>query len=139
VHNASGSTRREIDWVLISHDTPCSSAIRHLLPGLCTHLALQVDITLSIAALRPIDPCGRRFLFNRANPDRLNHAGQCLALVLWWASTAGMSPDACIRYAHSRVGVRPPSPSSSSFRTTHSPKGPSSSHFFCTLTSQKKK
>ena len=92
-----GSSEKEIDWVLVSPDTAVVSANRVLLPGLCTHLALMVDLELSIAALRPIDPCGRRFRFERARADDLHLAGQLFSLVSWWGIVGGADPDAIIR------------------------------------------
>ena len=83
--------------MLVSPDTAVTAAHRVLLPGLCTHLALLVDLELSIAALRPIDPCGRRFRFERAQADDLYLAGQLFSLVTWWGLAAGADPDTIIR------------------------------------------
>ena len=93
-------SKKEIDWVLISPDSSYSAAHREVLPGLSTHLALLVDIQLSMAALRPVDPCGRRFLFSRAQPAALQHAATIFALAAWWAAAAGASVDHIIRYGH---------------------------------------
>ena len=86
----------EIDWILISHDTPCQGARRFCLPGLCTHLAVQCDLDLSVSALRPTDPSGRQFAFSRLAPAHLPLVGEVVGLTLWWAVSASLEGDAVI-------------------------------------------
>ena len=58
----------EIDWILISPDTPCRAARRVCLPGISTHQAVQCDLDLVVDTLLPLDPTGRQFAFNRLLP-----------------------------------------------------------------------
>ena len=53
-----GTSREELDWVLISPDTPCTGCTKSLLRGLCTHLALQCDLGIPAAGCCPVDPSG---------------------------------------------------------------------------------
>lgn len=107
VAHAKGWSRREIDWLLVSPDTPVATVTRHTLPGISTHLALLVDADLVIAALRPVDPCGRRFQYQRATPVRLEHAASIFGLVAWWAAFAGLPSDAILTLGHSRRRLSP--------------------------------
>jgi endonuclease/exonuclease/phosphatase family metal-dependent hydrolase len=91
---------KELDWVLLSPDTACGLSSRVLLPGISTHAALQVDLQLTAAALRPGDPCGRRLLYRLAVPARLQHAAHLFALTSWWGRAAGLPPDDTIRMGH---------------------------------------
>lgn len=97
-----------LDWVLVSPDTVCTAASATALPGLSTHAALQVDLSLSALALRPLDPCGRRLRYRLASPAQLARAAHIAALVAWWSTALGRSADDTIRLIHSHAG--PPSP-----------------------------
>lgn len=91
--------------MLVSSDTPVLAATRHTLPGISTHRALLVDLTVGISALLPIDPCGRRFRFQRATAARLQRASHILAIGCWWGAAAGAPPDDIIRLGHARDGL----------------------------------
>ena len=94
VHTTTGLSSREIDWVLVSSDSACAFGERTLLPGLCTHLALQCDLHLTAVGCPPADPSGRRFRFNLAHPQQLHCAGTICGLLLWWAAAAQLPIDA---------------------------------------------
>ena len=102
VHHARGLARREIDWLFVSPDTPVATVTRYTLPGISTHLALLVDVEIIVAALRPVDPCGRRFQYQRATPARLEQAARIFGLVAWWAAAADLPTDAALTLGHTR-------------------------------------
>ena len=97
VPTARGTSSRELDWVLISAATPCIACTKVTLPGLCTHSALQVDLTIPPAKLTPLDPSGRQFRFSHATPEQLLAGAETISLYLYWAEAAGLQPDAAIR------------------------------------------
>jgi endonuclease/exonuclease/phosphatase family metal-dependent hydrolase len=100
-----GVSHTQLDWVLLSPDTVCYAAAAAVLPGLSTHAAVQVDLSLSALALRPHDPCGRRLRYTLAPPARLHHAAHLFALVAWWGVAAHLSADDIIRLGHNRLGL----------------------------------
>lgn len=118
---ALGFTAREIDWFLLAADVPYTAAERLILPGISTHLALLLDLLLPLNDLRPKDPCGRRFLFHRARPERLHLAAHVLALATWWAASAGLDSDAIIRYGHAQGTALPPDDTRGSPGSPHTP------------------
>lgn len=86
-------TGRTLDWVFLSRHVPCPKAHISLLPGLSSHSALAVDLTLSLP-LRPLDCTSPpRYLIGECSDDQLEAAGACLTLHLFWANAAGMSID----------------------------------------------
>lgn len=89
----------EIDWILVSGDTPCTSADRQCLPGLSTHKALLCDLSFPRADLPNLDPAGRKFNFARAEPRQLRAAGALVNIGLWWGYRAGMPVDGLVRVA----------------------------------------
>jgi hypothetical protein len=96
VHTSAGSSAHELDWLLLSPDTPCTACQRDLLPGLSTHKALQCDLTIPGSALRPVDPAGRQFRFQQATAEAMANAAALTGLLLWWATAAGLSPDSTV-------------------------------------------
>ncbi len=91
-----GRSARELDWVLVSADTPCVDCVKVLLPGLSTHLAVVCDLRVPEAALRVRDPTGRQFRFDVAGTPCLQAAGVMVGLLLWWAAAAGLDPDSTV-------------------------------------------
>ena len=78
-------------------DTPCVHAVRDLLPGLSSHLALQCDMDLPAAHFSPVDPSGRLFRFARVSEARLHSASTPLSLLLWWGAAARLPLDALVQ------------------------------------------
>jgi hypothetical protein len=110
VHTSAGSSAHELDWLLLSPDTPCTACHRDLLPGLSTHKALQCDLTIPGSALRPVDPAGRQFRFQQATAEALQHAAAMIGLLLWWATAAGLPPDSAVLLCWD--GLHPHTPAS---------------------------
>ena len=89
---------KEIDWILVSCDTPCSSASKVLLPGLSTHKTVVCTLGLADDIVIPRDSSGRLFKFNEAGDLSLDRTAQIASLLLWWATLARLSPDASILF-----------------------------------------
>ena len=103
-----GRSARELDWVLVSADTPCVDCAKVLLPGLSSHLAVVCDLRVPEAALRVRDPTGRQFRFDVAGAPCLRAAGVMVGLLLWWAASARLDPDATVLLCW--AGMRPAIP-----------------------------
>ena len=106
VNTTAGTSAREIDWILISADTPCTKCDRVLLPGISTHLCLQCDITIPVAAFGPADPTGRQFRFHHASENHHQAAGVAVALALWWAQARGLALDPTIHCCWDQGGAK---------------------------------
>ena len=105
------ASSRELDWILISPDTPCLACSKTLLPGLSTHSALQVDLTIPYASIARLDPCGRQFRHNRATDDQVQSAADVVSLLLWWAAAALLPPDSTVRLCWDGMRLHIPSAS----------------------------
>ena len=114
---ARGTSSRELDWVLISSATPCTACSKVTLPGLCTHVALQVDLTIPPAKLTPLDPSGRQFRFSQATSEQLFAGAEVASLYLYWAAAAGLLPDTVVRLCWD--GLRPHIPPTSRRMQVH--------------------
>lgn len=108
VPTAHGMSRKEIDWLLISMDTPCVSCEKQLLPGLSTHLCLQCDLFIPAASFVPLDPTGRQFRFQQASDPQLHAASSAIALALWWAQAIGLPPDRAVTLCWAQGRYPPP-------------------------------
>ena len=96
VRQAGSRSSREIEWVLVSADTPCVACDKVLLPGLCTHLGVLCSLSMAGGALRLADPSGRKFRLGHASESALLAAGRLVGLLMWWGVAAAFSPDSII-------------------------------------------
>jgi hypothetical protein len=96
VTTTRGVSRRELDWVLVGPQTPCTDCEKTLLPGMSTHAVLQCDLNLPLCLLTPLDPSGRQFRFSQATPPQLASGGTVVSLYLWWAVAFALPPDAAV-------------------------------------------
>ena len=87
---------REIDWLLVSADTPCVSCIKDLIPGLSTHRTLVCDLVMDGDLIVPRDSTQKQFDFRRATDAQCNEAASMSSLYFWWAAKAGLRPDATL-------------------------------------------
>jgi hypothetical protein len=97
VHSRRGTSARELDWVLIGPNTPCTACHKALLPGLSTHVTLQVDLVIPTARISAADPSGRQFRYRSALPVDLEAAAAIVSLLLYWAAAGKLDPDAAVR------------------------------------------
>ena len=115
VANRAGVSRRELDWVLVSAQSPVHACEKFLLPGLSTHLAVACDLSVRSEYLSQANPAGRLFSFRRAEPSHLASAAVMASLAFWWAWWARLSPDGAFTWYWECISGIIPS-SSSGFR-----------------------
>ena len=115
VANRAGVSRRELDWVLVSAQSPVHACEKFLLPGLSTHLAVACDLSVRSEYLSQANPAGRLFRFRRAEPSHMATAAAMASLAFWWAWCARLSPDGAFTWYWECISGIIPS-SSSGFR-----------------------
>ena len=93
----------EINWIMVSHETPSQHAHRLCHPSLRSTRRVQYDLDRSVSALCPVNPTGCGSALAWLPPERLLLVGEGVGLALGCAVSPSMVGDAVILVAWEAV------------------------------------